>query len=226
MLGFEDREVGTHPGVIIQQRRKGLIEDQLDRRLIDFFGPHADVPRRRRRLMDGLVVDDVVGPEGHVIGGEGGAVGPFVALAQGERDLGEGFVPFPGLGHVGNDGLAVVEKADHIVLTPSQDLRGSRLVLAGQAAQGSAVLAAFVVGQHHQRLGRQPFRHRRQFPALDALGKKRVAGKFQRLARLLLEISKIDLLREGRFQPLGIGNRRTNRRLRRRRESNTQSGDE
>ena len=158
--------------------------------------------------MDLFIVDDIIGPEGHVISGKGGAVRPFVPFTQTKDDLSIIGVPFPCFGDIGYDGLAIIANSNHIVLTPGKDLRGSRLVLSRKTTQSSAVFSDFIIGHHHKGFFRQSFLHRRQFAFFDFFGKHRISFECQFFAHLLFIVCQLKLLGKLRFNAFGIGNRR------------------
>ena len=208
-------EVGADAAQVLQHRRIGLVEAQHDRGLVDLLGPHADRPRERRLLVNVLVVDDVIGPEGHIIRCERLAIGPLVALAQIEGDFSVIVVPLPALGHVGHHGRHVVRVADHVELTPGKDFRSAGLVGARKAAQRPAVFATVDVRQHHERLFRQPLLDRRKRSGRDLAGEIRTLRKSERRAGLLFQVHQLHLMREFHLQARRFGDRRAACRARR-----------
>ena len=206
------REVGADAAYVLQDRRIGLVEDQLDRGLVDLFRPHAVGPGERELLVDFLVVDDVVGPEGHIIRRERLAVGPFVALAQMEGDFGIIVVPLPARSDVGHDGRHVVRVADHVDLAPGENLGGAGFIGARHTTQRAAVFAAVVIRQHDERILGQPLRHRRQFAVRDLRGEFRTLREGELHAGLFLEFLQLDLLGERGVDSRRFGDRRAARR--------------
>ena len=141
---------------------------------------------------------EVVVPEDHVVRGERRAVGPLVALAQGEGEHGEVVVPLPALRDVGHDGREVVGHAHQVHVAHRQEVRRARLGRVRQHVQHPAVAADPVVGRHDQRLFGEALGHRRKFRvAGDApvhLGDCRILLEGELAAGELLELGQLVLL--------------------------------
>ena len=151
--GAKVREIRAARRHVGEQARERLVERHLDMRCRRSpwrarLTPHSVVVFGAQVL----VLDDVLEEEHHVVGGEGLAVRPFVALAQLEGDRLVVVVPLPGARDVRNDGLEIVGDAHQHGLAPAQDIGGAGGRRARRALDGAAIGAARLVGQHDQRL--------------------------------------------------------------------------
>ena len=114
-----------------QEEGVGFVEDEADSRLVDLFDPAllaVDGERGvRHRHQIGVQVDVLV-PEDEVVGGEGGAVGPFVALTELDGEDPVAVAELPALGQGGSELGAGVVPEDELV---AGDVAVAVLVVAG-----------------------------------------------------------------------------------------------
>ena len=145
------------------------------------------------------VQGEVVVPELDVLGGEGRAVGPPVALAQVEGQLGVVVIPFPALRHVRHDGAEVVGVAHQVHVAHGQEVGSPRFGGVGENVQGAAVTADLLIGHSDQRLLRQALGERQQRRVAHDLrveiGDRRILLEGELAAGELLELGQLVLLR-------------------------------
>ena len=173
-----------------EREREGVVVD--DRHLHRLAAP---VRPARQGGGDFLVEVHVLERVAHVVGGHGSAVRPLQPFPDAERELGGIVAVFPALQDRGLDGGAQVvvamvgcRRCDLQQLDGVQvaqvDIVVDAVLGPGQRAAVGAVLLPCL---HHQRILRQPLRHRRQ-PAAGQVGRVRERDAGAGLAHVVIQI--------------------------------------
>ena len=157
----------------VEHARVSPAEGQAHGVVVDALQGVQEPPRSGTRRHQLLVAQEVLVPEGEVVGGERVAVAPAQSGAQVHGELREVVVPVPAGGGVGGDRLqARVHHQQRL------GARGPRLGAGGDraertVAQAAAVGADALQRHDHHRVGRHALLEGRQLAGLDQRGQHR-----------------------------------------------------
>ena len=101
-------------------------------------------------------------PELHVFSGERVAIGPLMALAKMESQLGKIVIELPALCHIRHDRQQIVRIADEVHMAYRQEVRCTGLGGVRQRIKGAAIFADAVIRHDNKRFGWDTLSKRRK----------------------------------------------------------------